>query len=335
MRRAFIVTLIVGFILAFAAREYRSHRKRPLEKAYVGGHGATLWDSTAQIRSPITNLVYGQPVEVYQRDAENVLVSTPAGVRGWVSSTALIDSDRWQRVTLLAEMTKPMPVQALGHMRARANLHVRPGRQSPVILEAPGDSPLVVLQHASAANLQSDDNLSTPDGNPQDWWLVRSNIKDIGDISGWVLGRLVSLNLPEPLSGYESSEGFSIVAWFEINRTADPSSNSFRQEYLVAGAHHPQGVCDFTLARVYTWSAKRRRYETAFIESDLCGKLPIMVTPAPTPGDDAYFRFRDLSEHGFENREYVMKLTTVRRIDVGSAAGKSKNGRLSRRRSHS
>ncbi|MFZ0640790.1 MAG: hypothetical protein WA020_00905 [Candidatus Acidiferrales bacterium] len=340
MRRAFIVSVIVGLALALAIREYRLHRRVPLEEAYIGGQGATVWNSTAQIRLPVANLAYGQPVQIYQRDADNVLVSTPAGVRGWVSSVSLMDPDIWRRVALLAETTKSMPVQAVGRTRARANLHTRPGRQSPVILEAPDDSPVIVLQHAEVASQRRPlDADAGPPQNSEDWWLVRASVKDAGDVSGWVLGRLVSLDLPEPLPEYQSSEAMTIVAWFEINRVKDPSSNGYRPDYLVAGTRGPQGGCDFTLTRVYTWSVKRHRYETAFLDSRLCGKLPVDVTPAKIPGGDAYFRFQNLGANGVENRAYDMKLTTVHRMDVASRAAQRKtlrqNERPSPRRSHS
>jgi hypothetical protein len=340
MRRAFIVSVVAGLILAFAIREYRLHRKLPLEEAYIGGQGATVWNSTAQIRSPIANLAYGEPVEIYQRDADYVLVGTSAGVRGWVSSASLIDPDLWRRVALLDATTKSMPVQAVGHTRARANIHTRPGRTSPVILEAPGDSSLIVLRHAAAASgPQPSEADASSSPNVEDWWLVRADIKDIGTVSGWVLDRLVSLDLPEPLPEYQSSEDYSVVAWFEINRADDPSSAGYRPEYLVAGVRDSQDqvACDFTLMRVYTWSAKRHRYETAFLDSRLCGKLPVDVTPAKTPGGDAYFRFQNLGSNGIENRAYDMKLTTVRRMDIfaPSAQLKSTHKRLSARRSHS
>ncbi|MFZ0334530.1 MAG: hypothetical protein WAN10_11245 [Candidatus Acidiferrales bacterium] len=335
MRRAFVVSVVVGLILALTIREYRLHRKMPLEEAYVGGQGATVWNSTAQIRSPVANLAYGQPVLIYQRDGDNVLVGTPAGVRGWVSSVSLMDPDIWRRVALLAETTKSMAVQAVGHTRARANLHTRPGRQAPIILEAPGDSPVTVLQHAMVTTQQT---LNVGAGSPQnseDWWLVRANVRDVGDVSGWVLDRLVSLDLPEPLPEYQSSEDMTIVAWFEINRVEDSLSGGYRPEYLVTGMRDPQGACDFNLARVYTWSVKRHRYETAFLDSRLCGKLPVDITPAKSPGGDAYFRFQNLGANGPEDRAYEMKLTTVRRIDVGSSPPRRKTEKLNPRRSHS
>ena len=335
-----MISLIFGLIVALAVREYRVHRKSPVEEAYIGGQGATVWNSTAQIRSPIANLTYGQPVRIYQRDADYTLVGTSNGVRGWVSSVSLMDADLWQRVAVLDAATKAMPVQAAGHTRARANIHTRPGRTSPVVLEAPGDSPLSVLQHATDLGERPSDPNSGPVRDGEDWWLVRADVKDVGPVSGWVLGRLVVLDLPEPLPEYQSSEDYTVVAWFEINRASDPlSAGGYRPEYLVVGTRDSQGQvgCDFTLSRVYTWSAKRHRYETAFMDSRLCGKLPIDVTPAKTPGGDAYFRFENLGSGGAENRLYDMKLTTVRRMNtsVTPAQSRTRNARLSARRSHS
>lgn len=343
MRRAFIVSALVGLLLAFGIREYRLHRKIPLEEAYIGSQGATLWNSTAQIRSAIASLTYGQSVQVYQRDADYVLVGTRTGVRGWISSASLMDADIWHQIALLAETTKPMSVQAVGHTNARTNIHTRPGRQSPVILQVAGNLPVAVLTHSRApSQLSSSEGVAFP-GSPEDYWLVRAEVKDIGDVSGWVLGRLVSLDLPEPLPGYQSSETMTIVAWFQINRAIDSASGGSRPEYLVAGTRNLQNRsglqpgCDFTLARVYTWSSKHQRYETAFLDSTLCGKLPIDVTAARVPEGEAQFRFQNLSANGTENRVYEMKLTTVRRVDVARIAARSKaqhKERFAARRDH-
>lgn len=319
MRRIFIITLLVGILVALGIREYRLHHQRALEEAFVGGHGATVWNSTAEIRQPVANLNYGERVQVYQHYAQEALVSTSSGVRGWVSSASLMGSELWHSAALLSESGKEMPVQAAGHTRARANLHTEPGISSPVILQAPAESPFVVLQHAMAAGTAAGADGKT---SSEDWWLVRADVKSAGEVTGWALGRLLKFDLPEALSGYQSSEGMRIAAWFTIDRVFDQASQTYRSEYLVAGARGRQPGCDFTLLRVYTWSAKRDRYETAFMDSRVCGKLPVQVTPAKSPLEDAYFGFDNLGRNGIEKRTYRMRLTTVRRIDVPKTAKK-------------
>ncbi len=111
----------------------------------------------------------------------------------------------------------------------------------------------------------------------------------------------------------------------------DSSSQTYRPEYLVAGNRQRDAACDFTLLRVYTWSSVRNRYETAFMDSRVCGKLPVQVTPAKLPTDDAYFSFDNLGAAGMDKRTYRMRLTTVRRIDASNTVrDASKSARAGR-----
>lgn len=317
MRRAFLIALVLGIITAVVVREVRLHRKSPLEMAYVGLQGATIWNSTAEVRAAVATLSYGEPVQIFQRDGDYALIATNKNVRGWVSSESLLSSAVWHAAALLDKKTASMSVQARGHTRARSNVHMRPGRQWEVISSAPGGTPVEMFARQATANVerQSRPGPSSDSSNLEDWWLVRANVESEPQISGWVLGRLVSLDLPEPLPEYQSSEHIAIVAWFEINYAVD-STGAVKPEYLVMGTQDGEGrPCDFTLIRVFTWSPVRHRYETAFIERGLCGSLPVQVTPATTPGGNAYFAFSNIGPKGREDRQYEMKLTTVHRID--------------------
>jgi len=95
-----------------------------------------------------------------------------------------------------------------------------------------------------------------------------------------VVARFVEFDLPDAVREGANSANIRPVAWFELNRVSDPSGD--KPQYLVAAARGPEGqVCDFTALRVYTWYVKRSRYETAFIENNLCGRLPVRVTKGP------------------------------------------------------
>jgi hypothetical protein len=63
--------------------------------------------------------------------------------------------------------------------------------------------------------------------------------------------------------------------------------------------------------RVYTWNLKKSRYETAFIENDLCGALPIQV--GKSAKGEPEFRFHTM-DAGKEERVYRLMQTVVRRI---------------------
>jgi hypothetical protein len=156
-----------------------------------------------------------------------------------------------------------------------------------------------------------------PQAKKEDWWLVRARPPDQTNMAGWILGRFIDLDVPEPLPDYASAAGMRIVAWFELSKVSDATGGT-KPQYLVVGDRGAEGqACDFTLMRVFTWGNQRQRYETAFVESDVCGKLPVKLEPATTPGGDASFSFEDLSGGSPEDRLYKMHQTIVRRVREG------------------
>ena len=129
-------------------------------------------------------------------------------------------------------------------------------------------------------------------------------------IAGWVLARFIEPDLPGPVRDYASSADLHVVAWFELNRVPNGSGGEAPQ-YLVAGSRGGEGQdCDFTMLRVYTWSTARNRYETAYVENDLCGHLPIRVS-STVAGPE--FHFAEAGENE-GHRTYVMRQTLVRRV---------------------
>lgn len=141
-----------------------------------------------------------------------------------------------------------------------------------------------------------------------------------GLVAGWVLSRFVELDLPGPVKDLASSADLRVVAWFELNRVPDGNGGVMPQ-YLVAGSRGGEGqVCDFSMLRVYTWGAARKRYETAYVESDLCGRLPILVSQG---AKGPQFKFPDLDDSNVE-RTYEMVQTAVRRVKQPSARPQSR-----------
>ena len=150
----------------------------------------------------------------------------------------------------------------------------------------------------------------------------------VPQLAGWVLARFIELSLPSTLRDYAASSGVHPVAWFVLNRVQ--TSQGDRAQYLVAGTTGGEGqACDFSLIRVYTWGGGRARYETAYIESDLCGYFPITVDK-PTGKGDPVFHFTALSDkEPRQERTYAMHQTSVRRVRAGDVipkpAAKSKH----------
>jgi hypothetical protein len=129
-----------------------------------------------------------------------------------------------------------------------------------------------------------------------------------------VLARFIELDPPPPIPDYFNAAGIRVVAWVLLNTA--PDLGGPRPQYLVVGARGGEGQpCDFTMLRVYTWGPSRQRYETAYIENDACGRMPIRVSSTPA---GAEFRFADPSQAGTE-RVYLMRQTTVRRVRQAAA----------------
>jgi hypothetical protein len=143
----------------------------------------------------------------------------------------------------------------------------------------------------------------------------------VPQLAGWVLARFIELSLPGTLRDYATSSGMHPVAWFVLNRIQ--TSQGDRAQYLVAGTMGGEGQsCDFSLIRVYTWGGGKSRYETAYVESDLCGYFPITVDKTTGKGDPV-FHFSALTEkEPRQERTYVMHQTSVRRLREGEQLAK-------------
>lgn len=329
--------LLLGFTVALVVCvamyvRFRTPPK-PIELAYSGNRHTTLWSTSAQVRESIGTLNFGERLEVLQRFEDQVKVRTSTGLEGWIQERDLMTADVWQMVKDLGIAAAEMPVEAVGHTRAIANLHVGPGRDTPRIRQLGKDVHVEMLERKvpavpSSSNPNTDDaGEVTPGAKKEDWWLVRANTPDEGPLAGWLLGRFVELDVPEPLPDYANAAGMRIVGWFELNHVNDADGVA-KPQYLLIGAHGPEGQpCDFTLLRVYTFAVKHDRYETAFLDSDVCGKLPIEITKATAPGGDVAFSFKDITGTGLEDRKYRLTQTVVRRITEGGEPASRKHKR--------
>ncbi len=307
--------LVVGLGLYLLLR----HPTAPLEIGYAGNKQVTIWSTSAQVREPIGALNFGDRLDVLQRFQDQVKIRTAKGQVGWVYEHDLLSADSWQMLKDLDAHSASMPIEARGHTRVLSNLHFGPGRDTPRVRQLNKDVPLDVLTRQPAeinpgAPTGSDANGAAPETKKEDWWLVRAHTADQGILAGWLLGRFIDLDVPAPLPDYASSANVRIVAWGVLNSALDPSG-ARKPQYLLLGTHGPEGQpCDFTSMRAYTWSIKHQSYETAFVESNICGKLPVEFVHPTTAGGDVTFSFNDLSHGAPEKRDYLMRQTIIRRL---------------------
>jgi len=338
--------IIFGLILVAAAvlvvMKWRRAQPPPpvYETAFAGEDRVGVWDSTAEVRETVATLKFGERVSIIERDKDLTEIRTSHGATGWVEERQLISKDVWQRASDLAAKAGAMPAQAFGHTHVPANLHLDPGRDAPRLLQLNRDVPVqmlarkVVAQPSSGAGAASVAE-TKPAANPagQEWWMIRAEVKELGPVAGWTLAHFIALDAPAPLPDYSTAAAMRLIAWFTLNRvpTGVPAagddsggSGGEKPQYLTAGLKDsPGAVCDFNMLRVYTWGEKRQRYETAFVDSNVCGELPIRVKPASAPGGDSEFDFVNVDETGSEKFVYQMRQTSVRRIEGGAPSRES------------
>jgi len=326
LTRKVLLGLAVLAVICVGAYVRIHHGKPPMEVAYAGNRQVTVWRTTAQVREAVTTVSFGERLDVLKRFQDQVNVRTTNGTVGWVAERDLLSADLWQKAKDLEAKAAAMPVEARGHTRVLSNLHIAPGRDTPRIrqlskaihVEVYERQPMEVPATALAKAGDDDENSGEPpQARKEDWWLVRAHTQDDTTVSGWLLGRFIDLDVPSPLPDYASSTGMRILAWFELNRVNDDSGQP-RPQYLVVGTHGPEGQpCDFTMLRVFTWGIQRERYETAFVESKACGKLPVKIMPPAAPGGEITFSFENLGGGAPEERRYLMHQTIVRRVREG------------------
>jgi hypothetical protein len=341
MKRKLLVAVPLLCLVGLLAWYFRP-KHESLGDAYVSERSVTLWSSVAQVREQLGVLLYGDHVDVLARRNENVKIRTASGQVGWVDGRYLMEPELWRRSAKLLQQAQGIPVQGRGRTKVPTNLRVAPGRTEPRLYQFSRNTPMEIVGRATADWVQVSDEKESDAGpaetKKEDWFLVRATATrppgegvvrnsaittttQPGDqtipIAGWVVARFVSMDLPDPVREGTESANIRPLAWFELNRVADADGE--HAQYLVAATKGPEGApCDFTTTRVYTWNQRKSRYETAFIDNNLCGAFPVRI--GKDPKGEPEFRFRIMGEP--DERVYRLIQTVVRRVKEEGGSGK-------------
>jgi len=105
---------------------------------------------------------------------------------------------------------------------------------------------------------------------PVDEWSL---IRTASGQAGWVLTRRLVMAIPDEVAQY--AEGHRIVSYFSLGEVRDGDQKKRTWLWTTIGAGTEP--YDFDSFRVFVWSQRRHRYETAYIERNLKGYAPVLL----------------------------------------------------------
>jgi hypothetical protein len=105
-----------------------------------------------------------------------------------------------------------------------------------------------------------------------DWNLVRTQDGKVG----WVLTRPLSMAIPDEVAQY--AEGHRITSYFPLGQVHD--DDTVKNNWLWTTINKGGQPYEFDSFRVFVWSLRHHRYETAYIERNVVGHYPVRVTNA-------------------------------------------------------
>jgi hypothetical protein len=161
------------------------------------------------------------------------------------------------------ELIKPRPKEAPASKKKTV-----PGVPPPPPPAAPAPpTDWIALSKERGVAAEADTPLAAQD----DWTLIRTS----GGQSGWVLTSRVYMSIPDDVAQY--AEGHRITSYFSIGSVEDRGER--KDIWLWTTAESLGQDHDFDSYRVFTWSGKKHRYETAYIQRRERGYLPVIAKP--------------------------------------------------------
>lgn len=319
--------MVLSFLTLAVGCSRLKLRQEQHETVYVWTRQMYLRDRVAAVSNRVGEVTNGEPLEVLERGRRFYRVKTPKNEVGWIPDRAVIDSKAYDAFVQLANQHKNDPVVATGTLRDDIYLHVSPGRETDRFYLLAGNIKVQMLVRASVVKAaassavsvfpreNSDNRISAtpvsvergpadkaasnlakpsqPEPEPpvlEDWWLIRDN----QGRAGWVLGSRVDVDVPDDVAQY--AEGQRIIGAYVLAKVHDDEANTADHEvaeYVTALAPPKAGLpFDFDQIRVFTWSLKHHRYETAFRIHPIQGFLPVKVsTEQAATGTEPVFSF--------------------------------------------
>jgi hypothetical protein len=305
-----VVLLLLACLLAFSSG-CNHFRHEHNDMVYVVARQMYLHDRVAAVSNRVAEVTNGQPLQVLEHGRRFLKVKTEKNQIGWIEDRAVIDAKAFHAFDQMGVKHGKDPVVATGVLRDDVYLHLTPGRETERFYLLAMNAKVQLLARASVAKTEPGAaHAVKPAAQPvtpaaggnqipgpqaaakpvmEDWWLVR----DGQGRTGWLLAGRLDVDVPDEILVY--AEGQRYVGAYMLNTVHDPEATTPNHEvpqYITVLAPPKSGLpFDFDQVRVFTWSIRHHRYETAFRLHPIMGYLPVRVTPA-SAGNAPTFSFQ-------------------------------------------
>jgi len=278
----FSTCILVAWLCAAMLSGCDHLRPRPeTQYVYVTAKQTYLHDRVAAVSNRTATVENGQRLQLLEHGRHFYRVQTEKGEQGWIDEKVVATQQVFDQFKELAETHQVDPSVASAVVQDEVNLHLRPGRTTEVFYRlAEGDKlqllPKPVTAGAAPGKTVNAQGVeSTPAIAMEDWWLAR----DAKGRAGWLLSHYVEVDAPESLTRY--AEGQRFVGAYVLTTVHDDGVDQDNKDipiYLTVMSPYLAGLpYDFDEVRVFTWSLKMHRYETAYRDKNIEGYLPVAV----------------------------------------------------------
>ncbi len=313
LRFAIILILILSAVgFGYYKWIYRPAHLPVIETDYVISPSLDVLNTYAPVHMVVNVLKAGDRVEIVKRAHDWAEIRLSAGKTGWVLASQLIGPQTFAAGKQLLQRVSGEQAQAAGHTSGIVNLHVEPSREGALLTVLQPQEKVEMYDRKLVPRGATVAGSSEPAAgkSPEAWYLVQAQSPPRS--AGWVLGRLITLDIPPAISQY--AQAYNLVAWRTLT-VVDDNGQQF-PEYVVADRVGSQEV-DFNHIRVFTWAVAQDHYVTAFVESGLRGQFPITSGQA---GDVPYFALRLTDKDGKKYQKFYGLYDTIVR-PLGTVAG--------------
>jgi len=258
-------------------------RAPAIAEAYVGPVTLNLREELVPGASVTATVRHGERLEVLERRRRFAKVRTAAGVEGWTDGRMLLSTEQMAQLRRFSDRSSQLPSQGQATVHDPLNVHTAPNRQAPSFYQIPEEGFVDVVGHRleprlpyQPSSFDQEPANSAPPKQTQpvpmdDWSLVR--IPD--GRAGWALTRMLVMAIPDEVAQY--AEGHRITSYFSLGQVDD--RGDLKHHWLWTTLSSGLKSHQFDSFRVFVWSLRRHRYETAYIERNLVGYYPVLVHP--------------------------------------------------------